>query len=127
MDKNRKKARARAKRHVRLRQRLSGSVERPRLCIFRSNRHIYAQVIDDTLGRTLVSASSQSPELTATIKNGANVSASTMVGDLVGQRCLEKGITKVVFDRAGYRYHGRVKALAEAARKRFTEAGAQGF
>ena len=108
---------ARIRRHRRVRAKISGTALRPRLCVFRSLNHIYAQVIDDTLGETLASASTLDPEM----KNGTNGKAKTaeadLVGALVAKRALDKGIKQVVFDRGGYRYHGRVKSLAEAARK----------
>ena len=126
MDKNKRRVASRHKRHGHLRKRLAGTPERPRLCVFRSNKYVYAQVIDDVHGRTLLSASTLDPELRADGR-GATVPASARLGDAIGRMCLEKGITKVVFDRAGYRFHGRVKAVAEAARKRFTEAGGEGF
>jgi large subunit ribosomal protein L18 len=105
----------RLRRHRRLRKRVSGTHERPRLCVFRSNAHMYAQVINDTEGRTLVAAS--------TIEKGwsgegkTKTQAAALVGRLVAERALAAGVTKVVFDRGGYKYHGRVKALAEAARE----------
>ena len=108
---------ARLKRKKRVRSRLRGTTERPRLNVFRSLNHIYAQAIEDTTGKTLVSASSLSPELRGTIGYAGNVEAAKKVGELIAKKCLEKGIQKVVFDRSGYLYHGRVKALAEAARK----------
>jgi len=108
---------ARERRHIRVRKKVFGTPERPRLNVFRSNKHIYAQVIDDTTGRTLVSASTMDRELRGRIKSGGNIEASLMVGELIARRAVEKGITKVVFDRGGYLYHGRVKALADAARK----------
>ena len=117
----------RKRRHRRVRKKLEGTEDRPRLCVFRSNRHIYCQVIDDWKGHTLTSASSLSPELEDELEHGGNVEAARKVGELIGQKCLEAGIEKVVFDRAGYKYHGRVKALAEAAREQFEEAGAEGF
>lgn len=101
--------------HQRIRQRVAGSTERPRLAVFRSVKHIYAQVIDDSKGHTLVSASSA--EKSASIGSGGNVAGAKDVGKLVAQRAKEKGVTKVVFDRGGYLYHGRVKALADAARE----------
>lgn len=107
----------RAKRHLRVRKKVSGTPERPRLCVFRSLKHIYAQIIDDTSQHTLVSASTVEPEFRQLGKPGGNVEAAKFVGALVAKRALEKGITKVVFDRGGYRYHGRVKALADAARE----------
>ena len=101
--------------HVRIRKRLRGVPERPRLSIYRSLHHIYAQVIDDREGRTLVSASSSEKDFPA--KSGGNVAGAKSVGKLIAQRARKAGVTKVVFDRAGYLYHGRVKALAEAARE----------
>lgn len=105
------------RRHRRIRGKVSGSAERPRLAIFRSNEHIYAQVIDDTIHSTLVAASTVEPELKSKLSSGGNCTASTEVGKLIAQRSLEKGISKVVFDRGGNLYHGRIKALAEAARE----------
>jgi len=111
-----KKKLARMKRKKRVRSRVKGTSERPRLNVFRSLKHIYAQAIEDSDGRTLVSVSSLSPELKGTVKHPGNVEAAKKVGELIAKKCLEKGIQKVVFDRSGYLYHGRVKALAEAAR-----------
>ncbi|MBR8838470.1 MAG: 50S ribosomal protein L18 [Stigonema ocellatum SAG 48.90 = DSM 106950] len=105
------------RRHRRIRGRVSGSSERPRLAVFRSNEHIYAQVIDDTQHHTLVAASTVEPDLKSKLGSGANCSASAEVGKLIAARSLEAGITKVVFDRGGNLYHGRIKALAEAARE----------
>ena len=102
------------KRHLRLRQTLSGTATKPRLNVFRSNKQIYAQIIDDTKGITLCSASSRDTE--AGVKNGSNVEAASKVGSLIAKRALDLKIEAVVFDRGGYLYHGRVKALAEAAR-----------
>ena len=99
-----------------MRSRVKGRPERPRLNVFRSLRHIYAQVIEDTTGRTLASASTLSPEIKGSLSSSGNIEAAKKVGELIARRCLEKGIQKVVFDRNGYLYHGRVKALAEAAR-----------
>ncbi len=104
----------RQKRHLRLRQTLSGTATKPRLNVFRSNKQIYAQIIDDTKGITLCSASSRDTE--AGVKNGSNVEAASKVGSLIAKRALDLKIEAVVFDRGGYLYHGRVKALAEAAR-----------
>lgn len=101
--------------HKRIRARLRGTAERPRLAVYRSLNHIYAQIIDDRLGRTLVAASSV--EKPAGIPRGGNVAGARQVGKLVAERAKEKGISKVVFDRGGYLYHGRVKALADAARE----------
>jgi len=108
---------ARIRRHIRVRRKISGTAERPRLCVYRSLRHIYAQVIDDEKGATLVAASTLSPEIRDKIKYGGNVEAAKLVGSLIAQKALEKGIKRVVFDRGGYKYHGRVKALADAARE----------
>ena len=105
---------ARLKRHKRVRSKISGTAERPRLNVFRSNTNIYAQLIDDVNGVTLASASSLDKEITG---NGGNKEAAKEVGKLVAQRAAEKGITDVVFDRGGYVYHGRVKELAEGARE----------
>ncbi|MBW4643400.1 MAG: 50S ribosomal protein L18 [Goleter apudmare HA4340-LM2] len=105
------------RRHRRVRGKVSGSPERPRLAVFRSNEHIYAQVIDDTKQHTLVAASTVEPELKSSLASGANQEASAQVGKLIAARSLEKGITKVVFDRGGNLYHGRIKALADAARE----------
>ena len=104
------------RRHRRLRGKVSGTPERPRLAIFRSNKHIYAQVIDDVAQHTLVAASTLEADVKSQISSGATCQASEAVGKLIAQRSLEKGIEKVVFDRGGNLYHGRVKALAEAAR-----------
>jgi large subunit ribosomal protein L18 len=95
---------------------MTGTAERPRLNIFRSLKHIYAQAIADTTGKTLVSVSTMSPELRGSLGHPGNVEAAKKVGELIAKKCLEQGIQKVVFDRNGYLYHGRVKALAEAAR-----------
>lgn len=105
---------SREKRHLRIRQTLKGTAEKPRLSVFRSNSQIYAQIIDDVAGKTLCSASSLDKELK--LKNGSNVAAATEVGTLLAKRALALKIETVVFDRGGYLFHGRVKALAEAAR-----------
>jgi large subunit ribosomal protein L18 len=99
--------------HKRIRSRVSGTAERPRLAVFRSVKHIYAQVIDDTKGHTVVAAGSSEKDS----KNGGNVAGAKEIGKLVAERAKDKGIKAVVFDRGGYQYHGRVKALAEAARE----------
>ena len=109
-----KTAAQRIKRHNRVRGKISGTAERPRLCVFRSEKHIYAQVIDDVAGNTLAAASSVEKGFEG---NGGNIEAAKKVGLKVAERCLEKGIDTVVFDRGGYIYHGRVQALAEAARE----------
>jgi len=108
---------ARIKRHKRVRKNISGSSERPRLCIFRSLKHIYAQVIDDKEGITLVSLSTLNPEIKRKEKYQGNIKAAKTLGSLLAKKLEEKGIKKVVFDRGGYLYHGRVKAVAESARK----------
>ena len=112
---------ARQKTKTRIRGKLSGTPERPRLTIFKSLKRIYVQAVDDTRGVTLASASSLEKDLRASLKNGANIEAAKAVGAAVASRLKEKGITSVVFDRNGYVYHGRVKALADSAR----EAGLQ--
>jgi len=106
----------RAKRQRRVRKKVQGTAERPRLNVFRSLTNIYAQIVDDDRGVTLVAASTLSPELKGKLPNGKNTQAAAAVGELIAQKALAAGIKKVVFDRAGYLYHGRVKALAEAAR-----------
>ena len=103
--------------HTRMRQTLEGTAERPRLCVFRSLRHIRAQVVDDRTGRTLAAASSLDKDVRGDIKGGGNVAAAKVVGKTIAGRALKAGIEKVVFDRGGYRYHGRVQALADAARE----------
>ncbi len=107
----------RIRRHTRLRKRVSGSSERPRLNVFRSNVHIYAQVIDDVQGLTLVAASTNEKGWATDAPESTKIQQATIVGRLVAERALAAGVTKVVFDRGGYKYHGRVKALAEAARE----------
>jgi large subunit ribosomal protein L18 len=102
--------------HTRIRKKLRGSPERPRLAVFRSGTHIYAQVIDDDAGRTLCAACSLDKDLKAKLKTGANLAAAKEVGGLIAARAREKGIEAVVFDRGGFQYHGRIKALADAAR-----------
>jgi large subunit ribosomal protein L18 len=112
-----RKVEARQKRHRRLRVRVIGTAERPRLAVFRSLNHIYAQLIDDGAGRTLVAVDSRAPEFKQRgAATGGNVAAAKVVGELLAQRAKAQGITAAVFDRGGYQYHGRVKALAEAAR-----------
>ncbi|NJP05781.1 MAG: 50S ribosomal protein L18 [Chloroflexaceae bacterium] len=107
----------RMRRHARLRKKIAGTVQRPRLCVFRSNMHIYAQIIDDSLGRTLVAASSGDRQAGATMEGKTKIEQAEMVGQLVAERALNQGIQQVVFDRGGFHYHGRVQALADAARK----------
>ena len=107
----------RAKKHMRIRNRLSGTSECPRLAVFRSNNHMYAQIIDDTVGNTLVSASTAQKEIKAELEKTNDVAAAAYVGKIVAERALEKGITTVVFDRGGFIYQGKVQALADAARE----------
>jgi large subunit ribosomal protein L18 len=107
--------------HQRVRTRIEGTPERPRLCVYRSIGHIYAQVIDDRSGETLASASSIDGETKKNLKGGGNVAAAKVIGKAIAERAKSAGVSKVVFDRGGYKYHGRVKALADAAR----EAGLQ--
>ena len=105
---------ARVRRHIRVRRKVSGTAERPRLAVFRSEKNIYAQIIDDVAGNTLVSASSKDKDFTA--KLGSNKEAAKLVGELIANKAIEKGIKEVVFDRGGYVYHGRIQELAEGAR-----------
>ena len=107
----------RVKKHNRIRNRFSGTAERPRLAVFRSNNHMYAQIIDDTVGNTLVSASTVQKEIKAELEKTNNVDAAAYLGTVIAKRALEKGITTVVFDRGGFIYQGKVKALADAARE----------
>ena len=111
------KAGRRAVRHQRARARMAGTAERPRLSVYRSLKHIHAQIVDDGAGRTLVSASSQSPELRAKLKHGGNKAAAAEVGALIAARASAAGIKQVCFDRGGFRYHGVIAELATAARK----------
>lgn len=108
---------ARMVRHARVRRKIAGTTERPRLNVFRSGQHIYAQIIDDSVGTTLVAASTLDKELKGQFTNGGSVAAAKLVGTLVGKRAQEKGLKGVVFDRGGYLYHGRIAALADAARE----------
>ena len=114
-----KKSRAevRIKKHSRMRNRFSGTAERPRLSVFRSNNHMYAQIIDDTVGNTLVSASTLEKDVKAEIEKTNNVEAAAYLGTVIAKRALEKGIKTVVFDRGGFIYQGKVAALADAARE----------
>ena len=107
----------REKKHRRLRNHLAGTAERPRLSVFRSNNHMYAQVIDDTVGNTLVSASTLDKEVKAEVKKTNNVEAAAYLGTVIAKKALDKGINTVVFDRGGFIYEGKIKALAEAARE----------
>ena len=108
---------ARRRRHARVRAKVEGTTSKPRLCVFRSLHHIYAQVIDDSLGFTLTSASTLDSEVKSEAAGKTKTAESELVGSLLAKRTLGKGITQVAFDRGGYKYHGRVKALAEAARQ----------
>ncbi len=107
----------RIKRHLRVRKRVTGTTEQPRLAVFRSLHHIYAQIIDDTKGETLVAVGSVEPAVRAQLKSTKNIEAAKVIGKLIGERAREKGIKQVVFDRGGHLYHGRVAALADAARE----------
>ena len=111
------RAKVRVNKHKKIRNRFSGTAERPRLAVFRSNNHMYAQIIDDTVGKTLVSASTLDKDVKAELEKTNNVEAATVVGTVVAKKALEKGITTVVYDRGGFVYEGKVKALAEAARE----------
>ena len=117
MPKDKQARKLRLVRHRRVRRKVTGNPQRPRLCVFRSAAHIYAQVIDDVAGHTLVSASSLEPGINSSPPKGPKVGVSKSVGVEIAHRALEKGTTKVVFDRGGYKYHGRVKALADGARE----------
>lgn len=108
---------ARKKRHGRVRKKVSGTTEKPRLNVFRSLKHIYVQVIDDNTGVTIASASTSDKELKSAVKIGSNIEAAKTVGMAIAKRATGKGVKKVIFDRGGYIYHGRVKALADAARE----------
>jgi len=107
----------RIKRKARIRKRVSGTVDRPRLAVFKSSKHIYAQVINDEIGCTLVAASTLDSELSSDKKNIKKSEEAKLVGALIAKRCLEKNIQKIVFDRSGFIYHGRIKALADSARE----------
>jgi len=117
MNSQKMKAKGRARRKRRVRRRVFGEPGRPRLTIFRSLGHIYAQIVDDVAARTLASASSLSKELKGKVKSGGNIDSAKVVGKLLGEKAMASGITQVTFDRNGYRYHGRVKAFADAARE----------
>lgn len=107
----------RVKKHARLRNRYSGTAQRPRLAVFRSNNHMYAQIIDDTVGNTLVAASTAEKAIKAELEKTNNVDAAAYVVTVIAKRAIEKGIKEVVFDRGGFIYHGKVQALADAARE----------
>jgi large subunit ribosomal protein L18 len=116
-----KRLAGRSRRKLRIRKKVHGTPERPRLTVYRSLKHIYAQVINDATGETLVAASTQSKELQGQLKTTGNAKAAQAVGELVAAKAQERGITKVVFDRNGFLYHGRIKQLAEAARQKGLE------
>ncbi|MGH2361043.1 MAG: 50S ribosomal protein L18 [bacterium] len=107
----------RQRRHLRIRRRMGGLPDRPRLSVYRSLNHIYAQIVDDTKGATIIAASTRDPEIRDAVKGKKKTEACALVGELVARRAQAKGIKQVVFDRSGYLYHGRIKALADAARK----------
>ncbi|MFR6245493.1 MAG: 50S ribosomal protein L18 [Romboutsia timonensis] len=107
----------RLQRHKRVRRKITGTTQRPRLCVFRSSNNIYAQIIDDANRVTFTAASSLDAEVKGAVNHGGNKEAAKMVGEMIAKRAIEKGITEVVFDRGGYLYHGRVQVLAEAARE----------
>ena len=111
------RAKIRENKHRRLRHHLNGTAATPRLAVFRSNKHIYAQIIDDTVGKTLVSASTLQKDVKAELENTDDVKAAAYLGTVIGKKAVEAGIESVVFDRGGYIYHGKVKALADAARE----------
>ena len=111
------RSKVRAKKHLRIRNRFSGTAERPRLAVFRSNNHMYAQIIDDTVGNTLVAASTLEKEVKAELEKTNNVDAAAYLGTVIAKRAIEKGINKVVFDRGGFIYQGKIAALADAARE----------
>ena len=121
MVKKASRSEIREKKHKKIRNRFAGTAERPRLAVFRSNNHMYAQIIDDTVGNTLVSASTLQKDVKAELEKTNNVEAAAKLGEVIAKKALEKGITNVVFDRGGFIYQGKIKALADAAR----EAGLQ--
>lgn len=111
------RTKVRENKHRRLRNRFSGTAQRPRLAVFRSNNHMYAQIIDDTVGKTLVSASTTQKDVKAELEKTNNVDAAAYLGTVIAKRAIEAGIKEVVFDRGGFIYHGKIKALADAARE----------
>jgi large subunit ribosomal protein L18 len=117
MIKKNSKAQVRQKKHRRLRNHLAGTAARPRLAVFRSNNHMYAQIIDDSVGHTLVSASTVQQDVKADLEKTNDVAAAAKLGEVIGKKALEAGISEVIFDRGGYIYHGKVAALADAARE----------
>ena len=117
MIKKQSRVEVRVKKHMKVRNRLSGTAERPRLAVFRSNNHMYAQIIDDTVGNTLVAASTLEKDIKAELEKTNNLDAASHLGTVIAKKALDKGITTVVFDRGGFIYQGKIKALAEAARE----------
>ncbi len=117
MIKKKSRSEVRAKKHRRIRNRISGTASTPRLAVFRSNKHMYAQIIDDDAQRTLVSAATTQKDVSADLEKTDDVAAAAHLGTVIAKRALEKGITEVVFDRGGFIYQGKVKALADAARE----------
>ena len=117
MIKKESRSKVRAKKHLRIRNRFSGTAERPRLAVFRSNNHMYAQIIDDTVGKTLVAASTTEKAVKAELEKTNDVAAAAYLGTVIAKRALENGISTVVYDRGGFIYQGKIKALAEAARE----------
>ncbi|NLK75366.1 MAG: 50S ribosomal protein L18 [Clostridiales bacterium] len=117
MVKKESRVKIRAKKHMKIRKRFTGTPERPRLAVYRSNNHMYAQIIDDTVGNTLVSASTLQKEVKAELQKTNDVAAAAYLGTVIAKRALEKGIKNVVFDRGGFIYQGKIKALADAARE----------
>lgn len=117
MERKKRAENARLKRHKRIRKKISGNAACPRLCVYRSLKHIYAQIIDDEKGHTLVGVSTLNPEIKDVVSYGGNVAAAKEVGKFVAKKALEQNITRVVFDRGGYKYHGRVAALADGVRE----------
>ena len=117
MIKKQSRSEVRVKKHMKVRNRLSGTAERPRLAVFRSNNHMYAQIIDDTVGNTLVSASTLQKDVKANLEKTNNVDAAAYLGTVLGKKAVEAGITEVVFDRGGFIYQGKIQAFADAARE----------
>ncbi len=117
MIKKESRNKVRAKKHLKIRNRFSGTTERPRLAVFRSNNHMYAQIIDDTVGKTLVSASTLDKEVKAELEKTNNVDAAAYLGKVIAKKAMDKGIKTVVFDRGGFIYQGKIAALADAARE----------
>ncbi|HAN09234.1 MAG TPA: 50S ribosomal protein L18 [Clostridiales bacterium] len=117
MSKKLSRSEARVDKHARIRNKIRGTEERPRLCVFKSLHHISAQIINDETGNTIASASTQEKEIAQKLKNTANIEAAKLIGEVLAKRAMEKGIKVVVFDRSGYIYHGKVKMLADGARE----------